>query len=177
MILIISAAVTPLLLMNREKILYLLGGSKDMYPYAETYFTIYICGTFASLLGCGLNQFILAQVFAGFFLKESGTIQLAACSIRMYTFALLGIAVQYALADGLTVMGKVKYALPLSLFRKMVYMICLCILPLYLDIRYIFFAGAISDAVGALFSLILFWGMVNPGIRSELSKERGGIVV
>lgn len=40
-----------------------------------------------------------------------------------------------------------------------------------------FFAGAISDAVGALFSLILFWGMVNPGIRSELSKERGGIVV
>ena len=141
MILIISAAVTPLLLMNREKILYLLGGSKDMYPYAETYFTIYICGTFASLLGCGLNQFILAQVFAGFFLKESGTIQLAACSIRMYTFALLGIAVQYALADGLTVMGKVKYALPLSLFRKMVYMICLCILPLYLDIRYIFLQG------------------------------------
>lgn len=64
MILVISAAVTPLLLLNREKILYLLGSSKDMYPYAETYFTIYVCGTFASLLGCGLNQFILAQGFA-----------------------------------------------------------------------------------------------------------------
>ena len=63
MILVISAAVTPLLLLNREKILYLLGSSKDMYPYAETYFTIYVCGTFASLLGCGLNQFILAQGF------------------------------------------------------------------------------------------------------------------
>ena len=59
MILVISAIVTPLLLLNCEKILYLLG-SRDMYPYAETYFTIYVCGTFASLLGCGLNQFILA---------------------------------------------------------------------------------------------------------------------
>lgn len=353
MILVISAAVTPLLLLNREKILYLLGSSKDMYPYAETYFTIYVCGTFASLLGCGLNQFILAQgfarqgmfsvalgavvnvvldpilifgcsmgiagaawgtviaqcctcvyvicflhsriipvhlclgrlqkkivlrilsigcmsfmitildnliiiflntslrkyggdsqgdllitcatviqsfmtivacpaqgittgcgtifsfhygagndtkirqaflyvfllcgvyigtlgiavqvlpeVFAGFFLKESGTIQLTAGSIRMYTFALLGIAVQYALVDGLTAMGKVKYALPLSLFRKIVYMICLCILPLFLDIRYVFYVGTISDAVGALFSLILFWRAIDPRIRRELSKER-----
>lgn len=64
MILVISAIVTPLLLLNREKILYLLGSSRDMYPYAETYFTIYVCGTFALLLGCGLNQFILAQGFA-----------------------------------------------------------------------------------------------------------------
>ncbi len=63
MILVISAIVTPLLLLNREKILYLLS-SRDMYPYAETCFTIYACGTFASLLGCGLNQFILAQGFA-----------------------------------------------------------------------------------------------------------------
>ncbi len=60
MLLTISAVVTPLLLLNREKILYLLGSSRNMYPYAETYFTIYVCGTFASLLGCGLNQFILA---------------------------------------------------------------------------------------------------------------------
>lgn len=34
----------------------------------------------------------------------------------------LGFAVQYALVDGLTAMGRVKYALPLSLFRKVVYM-------------------------------------------------------
>lgn len=97
---------------------------------------------------------------------------MAVGSIRMYTFALLGIAVQYALVDGLTAMEKVKYALPLLLFRKILYMICLCILPLFLDIRYVFYAGAISDAVGALFSLILFWGMVNPRKKSELSKER-----
>jgi len=32
--------------------------------FAETYFTIYICGTAASLCGVGLNQFLLAQGFA-----------------------------------------------------------------------------------------------------------------
>ena len=90
----------------------------------------------------------------------------------MYTIALLGVAVQYALVDGLTAMGKVKYALPLSLFRKIVYMMCLCILPLFLDIRYVFYAGTISDAVGAIFSLILFWGVIDPRIRRELGKER-----
>lgn len=352
MILTISAVVIPLLLLNREKILYLLGSSRDMYPYAETYFKIYVCGTFASLLGCGLNQFILAQgfarqgmtsvvlgavvnvildpilifwcdmgiagaawgtviaqfctcvyvilflrsriipvrlclskvqkkivfrilsigcmsfmitildnliiiflntslrkyggdsqgdilitcatviqsfmtivacpaqgittgcgtifsfhfgagnytkicqaflyvfllcgayigaleitvqvlpeVFAGFFMKEFSTIQLAADSIRMYTFALLGVAVQYALVDGLTAMGKIKFAFPLSLFRKIVYMVCLCILPLFLDIQYIFYAGTISDAVGALFSLLLFFCMINPKIKRELNFE------
>ena len=129
-----------------------------------------LCGVYIGTLGIAVQ--VLPEVFAGFFLKESGTIQLTAGSIRMYTFALLGIAVQYALVDGLTAMGKVKYALPLSLFRKIVYMICLCILPLFLDIRYVFYAGTISDAVGALFSLILFWGAINPRIRRELSKER-----
>lgn len=349
MLLVISAVVTALLLFNHEKILYLLGCSRNMYPYAKTYFIIYVCGTFASLLGCGLNQFILAQgfakqgmisviigavvnvildavfifacnmgiagaawgtviaqccamfyvlwflcgrrvpirlrlckvqrkivfkilsigfmsfmitildnliiillnaslrkyggdmqgdrlitcaaviqsfmtivfcpaqgittgcgtifsfhygvgnyrkirqaflyvfllcgayigvlgiavqifpkVFAGFFLEDLGIVQLASECIRMYTFALLGVAVQYALVDGLTAMGKVKYALPLSLFRKMVYILCIFILPLFADIRYIFYAGSISDGVGAMFSLVLFFFIINPRIKREL---------
>ena len=351
MLLAISAVVTVVLLMGREKLLYLLGCSQNMYPYAKTYFTIYVCGTFAVLLGCGLNQFILAQgfakqgmvsvmigavgnmildpififkcnmgiagaawgtviaqfcsmlyviwflrgnvvqirlhfskvqkyivfkilsigsmsfvitildnlivillntslrkyggdiqgdvlitcatviqsfltiifcpsqgittgcgtifsfhygagnypkirrtflgvfllcgayigllgiavqafpkVFVGLFLQDLSIIQLASDSIRMYTAALLGVAVQYALVDGLTAMGKIRYALPLSLFRKIVYVICLFILPLFLDIRYIFFAGSISDGVGASFSLLMFFCFINPRIKHEMDK-------
>lgn len=353
MLLVIAVAVTALFLLKREKILYLLGCSRSMYPYAETYLTIYICGTVASLLGCGLNQFILAQgfakqgmisvvigavanvildpilifmcnmgiagaawgtviaqcctmlyviwflcgkkvpirlrlcrvrkkivlkilsigcmsfvitildnliiiflntslrkyggnaqgdtlitcatiiqsfmtivscpaqgittgcrtifsfhygaenypkirqaffyvfllcgvyigalgsavqifpeVFVGFFLKDLSTIQLASSSIQMYTFALLGVAVQYALVDGLTAMGRVKYALPLSLFRKVVYMVCLFVLPLFWDIRYIFYAGTISDSAGALFSLLMFFSVINPRLKNELNFEK-----
>lgn len=64
MLLVISAAVTAFLLLNCERILYLLGCSRTMYPYARMYFVIYVSGTFASLLGCGMNQFVLAQGFA-----------------------------------------------------------------------------------------------------------------
>lgn len=60
----ISIVVTGLLLITRKPLLYLLGCSDAMYPYAEAYFTIYILGTVASLLGVGLNQFVLAQGFA-----------------------------------------------------------------------------------------------------------------
>lgn len=350
MLLAISVVVTAVLLLEHEKILYLLGCSRNMYPYAKTYFIIYVCGTFASLLGCGLNQFILAQgfakqgmlsvvigavtnvvldavlifacnmgiagaawgtviaqccmmlyvmgflcsrkvpirlrlckvqkelvlkilsigfmsfmitildnliiillnaslrkyggdakgdvlitcavviqsfltivfcpaqgittgcgtifsyhcgagnyrkirqaflyvfllcgayigtlgiavqifpgVFAGFFLQDESVAALASECIRMYTFALLGVAVQYALVDGLTAMGKVKYALPLSLFRKILYIACLFVLPRLMDIRYIFYAGGISDGVGALFSLAAFFFFVNPKIKSEMN--------
>ena len=111
---------------------------------------------------------IFPEIFAGFFLQDESVIQLASNCIRMYTFALLGVAVQYALVDGLTAMGKVKYALPLSLFRKIVYILCIFILPLFVDIRYIFYAGSISDGVGAMFSLVLFFFMINPRIKREL---------
>jgi len=60
----IAVFVTIALLMVRWPVLYMLGCSDVMYPYAETYFTIYICGTAASLCGVGLNQFLLAQGFA-----------------------------------------------------------------------------------------------------------------
>lgn len=33
-----------------------------------------------------------------------------------------------------------------------------------------FYAGTISDAVGAIFSLILFWGVIDPRIRRELGS-------
>ena len=90
----------------------------------------------------------------------------------MYTLALLGVAVQYALVDGLTAMGKVRYALPLSLFRKAVYIACLLLLPHFIDIPFIFYAGSISDGIGALFSLFLFFGMIHPQLKTEFGHRQ-----
>lgn len=64
LLLVISIAVTGLLLLTKKPLLYWLGCSEVMYPYAETYFTLYILGTAPYLLGVGLNQFLLAQGFA-----------------------------------------------------------------------------------------------------------------
>jgi len=60
----IAFFVTMALLMMCRPALYMLGCSDVMYPYAEIYFTIYICGTAASLCGVGLNHFLLAHGFA-----------------------------------------------------------------------------------------------------------------
>ena len=64
MLIVISVMVTAGVLAWKKELLYLLGCSDAMYPYASCYFTIYIAGTVFSLCGVGLNSFILAQGFS-----------------------------------------------------------------------------------------------------------------
>ena len=82
--------------------------------------------------------------------------------------ALIGVAVQYALVDGLTAMGKVRFAFPLSVFRKLVYVICIFVIPLITDVSFVFLAGTISDVIGAIFSAALFFSVVIPKLKKEL---------
>lgn len=76
-----------------------------------------LCGACIGLLQAAVQVF--PQMFTGLFLRDSGLNQQASASIRMYTLVLLGVAVQYALVDGLTAMGKVRYAFPLSVFGNL----------------------------------------------------------
>lgn len=64
MLCLFAAALTALVLVFREPMLYLFGASQVTYPYAEAYFTIYVCGTVFALLSVGMNQFIIGQGFA-----------------------------------------------------------------------------------------------------------------
>ena len=60
LLLCLSAILTILLLISVKPLLYALGCSDRMYPYASGYFKIYVTGTAAVLCGTGMNQFILA---------------------------------------------------------------------------------------------------------------------
>ena len=59
-----SALLMALVLPLRGPMLRLFGASETIYPCAEAYFTVYMCGTLFALLSSGLNQFIIAQGFA-----------------------------------------------------------------------------------------------------------------
>lgn len=107
------------------------------------------------------------------FLQDSGLKWQASVSLRMYTMALIGVAVQYALVDGLTAMGKVQFAFPLSVFRKLVYVICIFAIPLISDVSFVFLAGTISDAIGAIFSAALFFSVVISNLKKELLPAGG----
>ena len=66
-------------------------------------------------------------------------------------------------------MGKVKYALPLSLFRKTLYIILLLTMPVFLPVEHIFYAGSVSDIVGASFTLIMFFSVVRKKLHKEMN--------
>lgn len=56
----LMAGVFPL----RQPMLMAFGASDATYGYANTYFTVYLCGTVFNLLALGLNQFIICQGYA-----------------------------------------------------------------------------------------------------------------
>lgn len=55
---------TALLLLFKRPLLFLFGASEATYPYANSYLTIYLCGSVFVMLSLGLNGFINAQGFA-----------------------------------------------------------------------------------------------------------------
>lgn len=61
LLIILSVILTLLLTIFQKTLLYFLGCSDTLYPYAGSYFKIYLLGTPAVLLGLGMNQFVIAQ--------------------------------------------------------------------------------------------------------------------
>ncbi len=63
-LLVLSVSVTIAAFCFRRPILITFGASEALYPYAETYFSIYLLGTVFALLATGMNQFIITQGFS-----------------------------------------------------------------------------------------------------------------
>lgn len=142
-------------------------GARHYNKIHQTFkYVFLLCAAYIGLLWISIQ--ISPQTFTQLFLKDTNLSSQAASCLRIYTMALIGVAVQYALVDGLTAMGKVKFALPLSLFRKLIYVICIFLIPLLSDVSHVFLAGSISDTIGAIFSAILFSGFISPKLKKEL---------
>lgn len=64
MLLLLGAFMTIAGLLLKEPALYLLGASDATFSYANSYISIYLCGSVFVMLSLGLNSFINAQGFA-----------------------------------------------------------------------------------------------------------------
>ena len=64
MLLLTGAALTALLEIFHEPLLYLVGASDDTIGYAKDYLVIYLAGTLFQMLSLGMNSFINSQGFA-----------------------------------------------------------------------------------------------------------------
>ncbi|MDE6601071.1 MAG: MATE family efflux transporter [Lachnospiraceae bacterium] len=114
---------------------------------------------------------VMPEYFVGLFLADLDSVQMASEALQKYTFALPGIAVQFAYVQGMTSMAKIAYAFPMSVFRKAVYIVCVFVLPLYTGVQNVFWAGSISDLIGATFTLVLFFAVANPKIKKSFVTE------
>ena len=98
----------------------------------------------------------IPHLFAGIFTKEPEYIAMTARLIRIYTLGTVLLGMQYEIVDGFTGMGVVKIALPLSVFRKVIFFACIFILPRFLPIEQIFFCEPISDILPPLVSILVY---------------------
>lgn len=128
-----------------------------------------LCAAFLTLL-CIASQTI-PDTFAALFTQDDSLVPLAASCTRKYAVGLLGVAVQYAFVDGLTAMGQMRAALPISFFRKGLYVLCVLVLPHLRPIQDVFWSAAISDLVGACVTLLVFGLVIAPRLKREMATE------
>lgn len=124
-------------------------------------------------------MFLIAQTIPQFFVRiftsNPEYIKLTTWAIRVYTIGLFGVAIQYTVVDGLTGMGVVKMAVSLSMFRKMLFLVCVFAIPMYFDVKNVFFAEAISDIVGATVTSIIYFTMFKNILRRRELEDPEGI--
>ncbi|MCD7846093.1 MAG: MATE family efflux transporter [Oscillospiraceae bacterium] len=125
-----------------------------------------LCAGYMLLL-CAAAQ-LMPEVFARIFTKEDSIILLSASCIQKYTLGLLGVAVQYAIVDGLTAMGQIRLALPISFFRKILYVVCVFLIPMLCPFENVFYAETISDIAGASLTVIVFITVIVPRLRHSM---------
>ena len=112
------------------------------------------------------------DVFVRLFLSDPDAIAQAAIFARRYCMGFVFVAIQFAFVDGFTAMGMVKEAVPISFFRKSLYVIAVLLLPRFLPLEYIFYACPLSDCVGALFTLTMYLLVLKKRLASTLAQRK-----
>ena len=121
-----------------------------------------------ALLFCTI-MFVFAQwdvsagIFVGLFTQNAAYRSMTVHFIHIYTLSVIPLAVQYALVDGLTGMSLVGASLPLSFFRKGIYIALAVFLPIRFGAPAMFYAEPLSDVVAAVVTTIVFVTVV-PGL-------------
>lgn len=106
------------------------------------------------------------EAFIYIFTKNPEYIALTMRFMKYYTLGIIPLAIQYEIVDGFTGMGQVKYALPLSLFRKAIYLLCVFIIPCFFPIEYIFYCESVSDILPTVVSCIVYALALNKVIEN-----------
>ena len=99
---------------------------------------------------------VFAALFAGIFTSDPEYISLSAWGIRVCTLMVVPLAFQYTFVDSLTALGMTRLSLGLSLFRKTLYLLTVCLLPFAFSPSDAFYAEPLADGISAVISTTVF---------------------
>ena len=98
----------------------------------------------------------LSQYFVYLFTRNESYVELTVWAIRVYTMGIIPLAVQYEGVDGFTGMGVPSVAISLSMFRKLLYLVSVFLIPVFAGVENVFYAEVVSDFGGTTVSVIVY---------------------
>ena len=100
--------------------------------------------------------YTLSPLFVRLFTADAALIARTVSYIKVYTFGIIPLAVQYTLVDETTAMGHLRLALFCSLFRKATFLVGTVLFPILLTADAAFYAEPVCDVFCAIVTAVLF---------------------
>ena len=128
-------------------------GAKDYKRVISAFNTI----TGAAVVFCTV-MFVVSRIvphhIAMIFTQDAEIAALAEWGMKAYTFGLIPLAMHYAATDCLTAMGRSGTALFMSAFRKISFVVLVCVIPLFAAPEMTFISQSLSDGICGIINTI-----------------------
>ena len=115
-----------------------------------------------------------AGIFASLFSNDEEILKLSARYMMIFECMVIPLSFQYVNVDMMTALGQVRFSLPLSLNRKISFMIATILLPVFFGAESAFFAEGISDLLSAIVGTIV---MVTQLPKILRKRENAGLTI
>lgn len=99
---------------------------------------------------------LVPELFVIIFTQNEEYIHLTVWAIRVYTLGVIPLAIQYTIVDGMTGMGIAKVAMSLSMWRKLVFLVGVFVIPRIWGITNVFYTEPISDVIATIVSVTVY---------------------
>ena len=124
-----------------------------------------LCITFTTVMF--LVSRILPQYFVQIFTDNARYRELSIWGIQVFTLMVIPLSLQYVFVDALTALGMTRLSLSLSLFRKIVYFVMTCVLPIVFAAKSAFYAEPFADGAAACLTSLVFFVIYRKYLKGE----------
>ena len=111
-----------------------------------------------------------SSLFASLFTSDAQILARASRYMLIYECMIIPLSFQYINVDMMTALGQIRISLPLSLTRKMTFLIASVTLPIFFGAEAAFFSEGISDILSCVIGTVLMRTQLDP-ILARREKE------